>query len=119
LRTLSFWPFINGGIEPLGSESTSGGRREPSGPEPVEGGEFDSRCGCQKIPSLRTWNFFIQAAGLVYYRRSKCVVYHQPLWGCISSRTGVYFTCGSMIYKAFRFDDMQFLAELMRYTASP
>jgi len=34
--------------------------------------------------------FFIQAAGLVYHRRAKCGVYHQPLRGCISSRASVY-----------------------------
>ena len=46
-RALSYWLFTDGGIEPLGSECRSGGAAEPSGPEPVEGGEFDSRCGCQ------------------------------------------------------------------------
>ena len=33
---------------------------------------------------------FIQAAGLVYHHRAKRGAYHQPLWGCISSRAGVY-----------------------------
>ncbi|MBO5221905.1 MAG: hypothetical protein J6C26_06305, partial [Clostridia bacterium] len=28
----------------------------------------------------------IQAAGLAYHHRAKRGVYHQPLWGCISSR---------------------------------
>ena len=51
-------------------------------------------------------NFFIQAAGLAYHRRAKCGVYHQPLWGCISSRVSVYLTCDLMRCKAFRFDDI-------------
>ena len=33
---------------------------------------------------------FIQAAGLVYHRRAKCGAYHQPLRGCISSRSSVH-----------------------------
>ena len=41
---------------------------------------------------------FIQATGLAYHHRAKCGVYHQPLRGCISSRAGVYFPCGLMIY---------------------
>ena len=44
---------------------------------------------------------FIQAAGLAYHRRTKCGVYHQLLWGCISSRASVYLTCGLMIYTPF------------------
>ena len=43
-------------------------------------------------------NFFIQAAGLAYHWRTKCGVYHQPLWGCISSRFSEHLTCGLMIY---------------------
>ena len=43
--------------------------------------------------------YFIQAAGLVYHRRTKCGVYHQPLRGCISSRASVHIFCGLMIYK--------------------
>jgi len=34
---------------------------------------------------------FIQAAGLAYHRRAKRGGYHQPPWGWISSRAGVYF----------------------------
>ena len=45
----------------------------------------------KKERSNRFVLFFIQAAGLVYHRRTKCGVYHQPLWGCISSRVSVYF----------------------------
>ena len=41
---------------------------------------------------------FIQAAGLAYHRRTKCGAYHQPLWGCISSRASVHLACGLMIY---------------------
>ena len=33
---------------------------------------------------------FIQAAGLAYHHRAKRGGYHQPLWGCISSRASVY-----------------------------
>ena len=36
--------------------------------------------------------------GLVYHHRAKRGVYHQPLWGCISSRASVYF---------LRLDDIQ------------
>ena len=35
-------------------------------------------------------SFFIQAAGLAYHHRAKCGAYHQPLWGCISSRISVH-----------------------------
>ena len=51
---------------------------------------FESSCPCQKILVLRNEDFFIQAAGLVYHRRAKCGVYHQPLRGCISSRVSVH-----------------------------
>ena len=34
--------------------------------------------------------FFIQVADLVYHRRAKRGAYHQPLWGCISSRASVH-----------------------------
>jgi len=33
---------------------------------------------------------FIQAAGLAYHHRAKRGAYHQPLWGCISSRASVH-----------------------------
>ena len=49
--------------------------------------------------SISFRNFFIQAAGLVYHRRTKCGVYHRPLWGCISSRVSVHLACSLMIYK--------------------
>jgi len=29
---------------------------------------------------------------LVYHQRTKCGAYHQPLWGCISPRTGVHYS---------------------------
>ena len=46
---------------------------------------------CQKnSTSFDLSNFFIQAAGLAYHRRTKRGVYHQPLRGCISSRASVY-----------------------------
>ena len=35
-------------------------------------------------------SFFIQAAGLAYHHRAKRGAYHQPLWGCISSRVSVH-----------------------------
>ena len=35
-------------------------------------------------------SFFIQAAGLAYHHRTACGAYHQPLWGCISSRVSVH-----------------------------
>ena len=44
--------------------------------------------------------FFIQAAGLAYHRRAKRGAYHQPRWGCISSRASVHLACGLMIYNA-------------------
>ena len=62
-------------------------------------------------------NFFIQAAGLAYHRRTKCGAYHQPFGLYLITRQRV-FSCGLMIYKAYRFDDIQFLAELMIYTPS-
>ena len=49
------------------------------------------------------------------------MAYHHAL-ACISSPQAyiisrrLYFAFAMMIYKAFRFDDMQFLAELMIYT---
>ena len=52
---------------------------------------------------------------------AKAMVYHHAL-ACISSpkvyiiSRRLYFAFAMMIYKAFRFDDMQFLAELMIYT---
>ncbi|MBQ2793249.1 MAG: hypothetical protein IJF05_00950, partial [Clostridia bacterium] len=67
-------------------------------------------------------DFLSKPQGLVYHRRTACGAYHQPLWGCISSRFGVHFlrlddiqrhAVGDMqnsvlmIYKAFRFGDMQ------------
>ena len=45
----------------------------------------------KKYRELCSRYFFIQAAGLVYHRRTTCGVYHQPLWGCISSRASVHF----------------------------
>ena len=60
--------------------------------------------------------------GLVYHRRAKCGVYHQPLWGCISSRVSVHLpaawwytatSCGW--YAKLRFDDIQGFA-LIPYT---
>ena len=64
-----------------------------------EGRGFESLRAGQKrtnfcLPKVRS--FFIQAAGLAYHRRTKCGAYHQPLWGCISSRASVYFSCGLM-----------------------
>ena len=52
---------------------------------------------------------------------AKAMVYHHAL-ACISSpkvyiiSRRLYFTFAMMMYKAFRFDDMQFLAELTIYT---
>ena len=53
--------------------------------------------------------FFIQAAGLVYHRRTKCGVYHQgrraalvshqPLWGWIPLRLDDIQPSGLMIYR--------------------
>ena len=84
--------------------------------------------GGPKNPSLRTWIFLSIA---------KAMVYHQPS-GCISSRSvrptlyiitplGVYqkffrnddILAKSEIYFRFWTDDMQFLTELIIYTASP
>ncbi len=44
---------------------------------------------------------------MVYHRRTKDGAYHQPLWGCISSRG----TRASQL----RNDDIQFLTELVIY----
>ena len=49
---------------------------------------------------------FIQAAGLVYHRRAKCGVYHQPLRVCISSRASVYLPAGWW-YTMLHIDDIQ------------
>jgi len=37
---------------------------------------------------------FIQAAGLAYHHRTTYGAYHQPLWGCISSRASAHLTGG-------------------------
>ena len=68
------------------------------GYEPV-GRRFEScRARQKKAKSKFDLAFFIQAAGLAYHRRAKCGAYHQPLWGCISSRASVHLSCGLMIY---------------------
>ncbi len=45
-----------------------------------------------KNRQVLTCRFFIQAAGLAYHHRAKRGVYHQPLWGCISSRFNVHLS---------------------------
>ena len=54
------------------------------------GRRFESYYLHQKITTRMSRYFFIQAAGLVYHHRAKCGVYHQPQWGCISSRVSVH-----------------------------
>ena len=76
------------------------------------------RGASKKVPKANAFGtVFIQAAGLAYHHRAKCGAYHQPFGLYIITRQRV-FSCGLMIYKAYRFDDMQFLAELMIYTPS-
>ena len=59
------------------------------------------------IPSLRS-----------LHRHTKCGVYHQHFGLYLISPFGAGSSCGLMVYKAYRFDDIQFLVELMIYTPS-
>ena len=68
--------------------------------------------GSQKRPSRKTWSFLSIAKAMVYHHALACI--SSPKVYIISRR--LYFAFAMMIYKAFRFDDMQFLAELMIYT---
>ena len=81
----------------------------------VKARDFDSRIRWFKsnYPSQKRSNFclpkvtsfFIQAAGLAYHHRAKCGVYHQPLWGCISSRVSVHLPT-AWWYTTLRVDDI-------------
>ena len=51
----------------------------------------------KELLSTKSSFFVIQAAGLAYHRRAKRGVYHQPLWGCISSALAC-IPCGLMRY---------------------
>ena len=50
-------------------------------------------------------NFFIQAVGLAYHHAQACI--SSPKAYLITRQRA--FSCGLMIYKAYRFDDIQFL----------
>ena len=52
-------------------------------------GEYPSSAA-KKFDKFRLVEFFIQAAGLAYHHRAKRGAYHQPFWGCISSRFSVH-----------------------------
>ena len=70
----------------------------------------------QKIPKAFAFGIFLskpQAWHIITRKR----VYHQPFGLYLITRQRVS-SCGLMIYKAYRFDDIQFLAELMIYTPS-
>ena len=65
-----------------------------------------------KSSSRKTCLFLSIAKAMVYHHALACI--SSPKVHIISLR--LYFAFAMMLYKAFRFDDVQFLAELMIYT---
>ena len=66
-------------------------------------------------------NFFIQAAGLVYHRRTTCGVYHQGRQAALVSHQplGAGSSCGLMICNSYGFGDMHAFGVILRLSSNP
>ena len=94
----------------VGLRRTTGNRVYPNRYQGFESLSLRQKRSNFCLPKVRS--FLSIAKAMVYHHALACI--SSPKVYIISRR--LYFAFAMMICKAFRFDDMQFLAELMTYT---